>query len=488
MERRLEVAGAAIMLQAHGVRLAYPGGPPCTAALDLTISPGEWVALTGANGTGKSLLALALAGLVRPVEGEVCLDGVPIGPASNGEVGILFQDPESQLVTGEVDREIAFPLENLGWPREEIDRRVEEIKSELAITHLTGRALAALSGGEKSRVALAAALASRPRLLILDEPGVYLDPDNRELLREVLRHRAAEGLGILLVTQLEEEWRAASRRLRLLDSGLVEAMGAEPLGLAATEAPGEDSTPLLDGSGPRLVLAARDLSFRYPDRSLLPAQAVGGGSGFQLLDIELELHAGETVFLQGESGSGKTTLLLLLAGVLDPGRGQVRVYPPAPNGKTGTTFGVLLQSPEDQLVSATVLDDILLGLRESRQGSRDAERRARKAMAEAGLDPERYASLPPGSLSHGQRRRVAWCGIWVLGTGIWLLDEPTAGLDEEGLTVLGLAIAQFTQTGGAVLMATQDPRLDRWPGRRVRLEAGVQQTQNNPLGEIPSDP
>jgi energy-coupling factor transporter ATP-binding protein EcfA2 len=456
------------MLAARGVRLAYPGCPVQPAIIDIQVSPGELVALTGDNGTGKSLLALTLAGLVRPAEGEVTLGGTlfPSPGGGHERVGILFQDPESQLITGEVEREIAFPLENLGWPRAEIDRQVAGVMAQLSIGHLSGRSLAGLSGGEKSRVALAAALAARPRYLILDEPGVYLDPGNRRRLREVLAACAAGGLGILLITQLQEEWQAASRRLRLGGAG-IEAADSDVLA-------GRPAPPRPQGSDEgEVVLAARGISFCYPDGGLAPS---GGGSpprNFSIREADLELHAGETIFLVGESGSGKTTLLLLLAGVLEPTGGEFRVNPGTDPANPDTHFGVLLQSPEDQLVSATVLDDVLLGLREAGLERQDAEDRAFRVLAEAGLDPSEIAGLPPGALSHGQRRRVAWCGIWLLKTGIWLLDEPTAGLDEAGLDVLLDAISEFSRTGGAVLVVTQDPRLDSWPGRRLYLEDGV---------------
>lgn len=456
------------MLEARRIRLGYPGCPPLPATLDFHLAAGELVALTGVNGAGKSLLALTLAGLIGPAAGEISLDGAPFpSPASGHDrVGMLFQDPESQLITGQVEREIAFPLENLGWPREKIDRRLSEVLVQLGIAHLAGRSLAGLSGGEKSRVALAAALAARPRFLILDEPGVYLDPGNRRRLQEVMTTAVADGLGILLITQLPEEWVAASRRLRLGPTGIDEAgIGELPLaGPPASAGPEQRGEP---------VLTARRVSFEYPDSGLVPTDSLASAPVFSLRQIDLELHAGETVFLVGESGSGKTTLLLLLAGVLEPTGGELLVHPGSPGTRPETRFGVLLQSPEDQLVSATVLDDVLLGLREAGIGRREAEDRARRALARAGLDPTEIAPLPPSFLSHGQRRRAAWCGIWVLEAGIWLLDEPTAGLDEEGLRVLQDAIAGFTQTGGAVVMATQDPRLTPWPGRRVALDRTV---------------
>jgi energy-coupling factor transporter ATP-binding protein EcfA2 len=144
--------------------------------------------------------------------------------------------------------------------------------------------------------------------------------------------------------------------------------------------------------------------------------------------------------------------------------------------KTAPPLGVALQSPEDQLVQPTVLEDVALGPRLCGLPAAEAEARARRALKEAGLDAERHAPLPPGALSHGQRRRAAWAGVWALGSAVWLLDEPTAGLDASGIAALSAAVRRFTGRGGAVVLVHQDPRLDVWPGRRLCLSEGGLET------------
>lgn len=428
------------MLEARGLAVGPPGGPSVFEGLDLEVRPGEWTALSGANGGGKSLLCLALAGLLGPRAGSVRADGALLAPHAKerASVGMVFQEPEAQLVAPTLEEEIAFPLENLGWPRAMITERVQRLVEEFDLTALAGRAPSSLSGGEKSRLGLAAALASDPRYLILDEPGVYLDRAARERLRALVRREVERGRGALFVTQLEEEWRAADRRLRLERGRLSVVPEGEPLsvpgGGAAFARPSEAGA----------LLRARGLAFGY-DGAVSPLFA----------EADLELGKGEVVLLTGASGAGKTTLLLLLSGILEPGRGTVELDP-------GSPLGVLLQSPEDQLVSASVAEDVALGARAAGVVS--------TALAEVGLDPSIHASRPPSALSHGERRRAAWAGLLARRSRVWLLDEPSTGLDEAGVSVLQTTLRRFVLNGGAALIASQDPRLEAWGTRRYALE------------------
>ncbi|HEV8480230.1 MAG TPA: ATP-binding cassette domain-containing protein [Candidatus Eisenbacteria bacterium] len=431
------------MLEARGLAVGPPGGPLVLRDLDFALAPGEWVALTGANGGGKSLFCLALAGLLGPRAGSVLADGVALAPHEPGRraVGMVFQEPEGQLVAPTLEEEIAFPLENLGWERAAIRERVRRMVEEFDLAALAGRTPQSLSGGEKSRLGLAAALAGDPRYLVLDEPGVYLDARARERLRALVRREVERGRGAVFVTQLEEEWAAADRRLRL-ERGRLAAATDDPL---ERDAGGLESF----APGPAL-LRARSLGFGYA-----PATPLVCG-------VDLEIGAGEIVLLTGASGAGKTTLLLLLAGVLEPQQGAIELAGSA-------RLGVLLQSPEDQLVSTTVGEDVAMG---SKRSGHERERDVRAALAEVGLDPAAHGARPPTALSHGERRRAAWAGLLAQNAGLWLLDEPSTGLDRAGVSVLETTLRRFASTGGAALVASQDPRLDAWRTRRYAIEDG----------------
>ncbi len=443
------------MLTARRLTAGPAGAAPVLRDLELSLAPGEWVALTGSNGGGKSTLCLALAGLLEPKAGEVALDGIPLrsDDPRRASVGIVFQEPEAQLVAPTLEDELAFPLENLGWERGAIRARVAELVAEFELAGLTGRSPSQLSGGEKSRLGVAAALAGDPRYLILDEPGVYLDAGARSRLRALVRREVDRGRGVLFVTQLEEEWRAADRRLSLED-GVARDAGA---GLATPGAPAA-TWPETGG----MALAARALRFSY------------GGERPLIDGVDLELAQAEAVLLTGASGSGKTTLLLLLCGILSPSGGAIELRP-------GTSLGVLLQSPEDQLVAPTVLEDVALG---ARAGDRGREAMARAALAAVDLGPEDIYLRPPGSLSHGQKRRAAWAGLLAREAELWLLDEPTTGLDGDGILVLRNTLERFVERGGSALIVSQDPRLEAWGIRRYHLSAGRVGAANNPDSSV----
>jgi energy-coupling factor transporter ATP-binding protein EcfA2 len=180
-----------------------------------------------------------------------------------------------------------------------------------------------------------------------------------------------------------------------------------------------------------------------------------------LAGADLALRSGELVLLEGESGSGKTTALQLLSGLIVPDSGSIAVA----GAPRSARFGVLLQSPEDQIVGATVMEDLGIGGAASAADQREALQRV-------GLDPTRVGPALPGSLSHGERRRVAWAGLLLQRARIWILDEPTAGVDEAGVECLRTLIEDHTLGGGAAIVAHQDPRLRDWHGSHRTMAVG----------------
>ncbi len=234
-------------LRVVGVSYRYPGdGRPALDDVSLTVEPGELVLLAGGSGSGKSTLLRAAAGLVPHFHGGTFggrvvtagLDTREHGPAQLAAVaGTLFQDPETQVVMGTVRSELAFPLENLGWAAPAVARGVEEAALALGLGGLLDRSTHELSGGELQRVALAASLAGRPRLLLLDEPTSQLDPVAGDELLGVLRRLNEEwGTAILLAEHRLERCLPAADRVIELAGGRIVADETPRTWLARTRA------------------------------------------------------------------------------------------------------------------------------------------------------------------------------------------------------------------------------------------------------------
>ncbi|MEP7027899.1 MAG: ABC transporter ATP-binding protein [Candidatus Eisenbacteria bacterium] len=446
------------MLVAERLVVAHPGAEMKAGAaagpIDLTLAPGEWVALAGGNGSGKTALVLALAGLAPPRSGQVTLDGVDLadaraGGAARAAIGVVFQEPETQFVTDRVARELAFPLENLGWERGDIEARVRELLAAFDLVALADAPPERLSGGEMQRVALAAAAAPRPRIYLLDEPASYLDPAARASLLTWTRARCRDEGAAVLWTECElEACEFADRVVALAPAAGAYAVGAALRAPAPPRPPDSrpDAAPLWVGRGLRLTR-------RRPGGV---ARVLWGG-------LDLAIAPGERLALVGPNGSGKTALLEALAGWVEPDDGELER--PAPSD-----VAYLLQFPEFQLFAPSALEDVRFGIeRRAARGTPRAELdgRAAAALARTGLDPARHGSTAPEALSLGERRRLALAGVLVTEPIALLLDEPTAGLDAAGARSLLDALAEAGGRGAAIVIATHDARVARQLGART---------------------
>ena len=389
---------------------AYPDGDLALDEVSLALEPGEAVLVLGPSGSGKSSLLRALAGLVPHFHGgrfdgrvEVLgRDTREVKPAElAGGVATLFQDPEDQVVMARVEHEVAFGLENLGVAPQEIAGRVHEALDSIGAGALAPRATYELSSGELQRVCVAAVLALRPQLLLLDEPTSQLDPEGALALVD----RALElGAAVVISEHRAERLLDAVDRVVFMESGrlLLDADPVEARVWLARERPAwvEPAGPPLSTEPGELVVSIEQASFAYGERA-----AVDG--------VDLELRRGEVVALTGPNGSGKTTLAKLASGLIAPASGRVRL-----SGRAA----YLSQDPGRYLTRDRVDAEVALGV-----GGDTA--RARRWLAALGLSG--LEARHPRDLSSGERERLALASVLAVEPDLLVLDEPTRGVDPE---------------------------------------------------------
>ena len=503
------------LVHAAGFSYRYPGADSVALdELDLTIAEGEFVVLAGRSGSGKSTLLRAFCGLVPHYHGgdawgslSVCgLDVRANGPAElGGRVGLVGQDPETQIVSATVRGELELPLELRGEPAAARARAIEEVSLALAIEHLVDRPTDTLSGGELQRVALAAALVLRPALVLLDEPTSQLDPVAGDELIGLLRRLNEEwGMGVVLAEHRLERCLAAADRVLAVDEARVVFDGDSPgfcdwVAEAAPElAPPGVQLFSLAGVRPlpvaakhaRRILAEHRLTPRPPPsaadadvaptrrrqrRTSEPALAardlwVELDSGDGLRDVvrrlDLVVRPRERLALMGRNGAGKSTFLRAAAGLLEPARGSI---------ETPAGCVLLPQSPSDVLIRERV-DEELPG---------DAGARA---LAAVGLDWA--AASDPRDLSGGERERLA-LAIVMAGRegasgrpGLICLDEPTRGMDGSRKRELVRWLTELTEAGSAVIVATHDVEFAARFATRVALIGDGEAIADGPADEI----
>ncbi len=363
------------------------------ADVSFDVEPGQTLLVVGPSGSGKSTLGLAIAGLVpREIpgafEGSVEVDGTetrawePAGLA--GRVGVVFQDPDSQLVMERVEDDVAFGLENRGWPRDRMLARVPEALREAGLDGFERRRSNRLSGGQQQRLALAGVLAAMPGILVLDEPTANLDPDaTARLFRQLSAIRAAGRTTLVLIEHhVELAWPLADLVLALGSDGrpidigpaelVLERSGARMRreGIWLPERRSPERPPAVGRLPEPATLAplieARGVRFSY-DRALDPV----------VRDIELVAAPGERIALVGPNGSGKSTLGRLLVGLLRPDFGELLLgddEPSAlPSAELARRAGYVFQDPELQFLADTVRNEVLVGLRrDEKAGGRGA--------------------------------------------------------------------------------------------------------------------
>lgn len=458
------------------------------ADISLTVAAGERVLIVGASGSGKSMLARVVAGQFDAGQGHRFVGSVSVAgerltfegsdsdpridPAAwAAHVGYVGQRAHAQLsmVCGTVAEEIAFGLANRGIPAEQMRGLVQRTADRVGLNNLLERDPRRLSGGELQRVCIAAAVVDSPGLLVLDEPFKGLDAAGHRDIENLLDELARGGTAILqFEPMLPQDVDPLSRVLVLAEGTIVaDRQGAGDLqaygvGFEGT-APAQESFAASDATEGVPAIQIRDLTFGYGENSVLSI-------------ADLEIRLGEAVAVLGPNGSGKSTLLQQLNGLLRPTTGTVHVYGRDVHGRsTGSlaaTVGYLFQDSDQQLFERTVLREVSYGPRAAGRTAKEARELALRALADVGLSD--LLDAHPHELSFRDRRLLAVASLMATGPGIWVLDEPTVGLDLQGRRVLAQLIRRHVWNGGTLLMATHDRGFaDSVCTRSVRLSAAV---------------
>ncbi len=468
--------------------------------VDLSIQRGEFLAVIGATGAGKTTLCLALNGVVPQffggrffgsveVEGEDTL----VAPTSRLAVyvGEVFEDPESQLVATSVENEIAFVLENLKIPREEIAVRIPEMLAAVRLTGLEKKHPHELSLGQKQRLAIAAALAARPKLLVLDEPTSQLDPQGVQNIFQLLKQfQASYGLTVVLTGHAAEEMAEYADRVALLSGGELKAVGSpqeiytafdllkqnalrppqvaevfariQKQGVRVDTIPvrlddGMDSISELqsrvtilepeiilkdDEIQGEIILETEDLSFQYPD----------GTKALQ--SVNVTAHRGEFIALLGQNGAGKSTLARIFLNLLQPTSGEVRFL-----GKSTRDFavsqlagriGYVAQNPDHQIFTSSVEEEVGFALKNLGYAASDVRLRTEESLAEMGL--AQVSRAHPLSLPKGDRARVVIAAILAMQPEVVIFDEPTTGQDDLGAQAILNVSTKLHRQGKTILV------------------------------------
>ena len=461
-------------------------------AVDFTIRPGERVLLLGASGAGKSTMMAGLAGVLGgdeegEQEGSLTIDGVDAREA-RGRVGLVLQDPDSQIILERLGDDAAFGCENLNVPREEIRQRVRESLDMVGLGGLElDRSTRHLSGGQRQRLALAGVLAMKPGLLLLDEPTANLDPEGvvevHDAVKKVIE---ATGQTMVVVEHHIDVWLDLVDRVIVLGrpdasspTGAVIADGkpdevfaemGDVLAAGGAWVPGRaipDYSPKQEPAHDAPVLSTENLSFGR-------GTALGVG-------INLDFYPGEVTALMGPNGAGKSTLALTLAGLLEPIAGKVLIadnLKPAHAGREPIDWkskellgriGMVFQEPEHQFAANFVRDEVAIGPKSMGQSQDEAYQTADRMLEQMNLT--RFAKANPYTLSGGEKRRLSVASMLAAAPKVLVMDEPTFGQDFSTWNEMVKLIAAIRDQGSCVIMVTHDEALvDALGARRVMFE------------------
>ena len=475
---------------------------------------GELILIAGASGSGKTTLMRCLNGLIPHSYRGGTRKGLvrvfnqdpadqPL-VATSRQIGTVLQNPEKQIVASYVANELAFGLENAGVPRPEMNRRIDEILSQLNLTQLRQRETHSLSGGEKQKVVVGGVLIMEPPILLLDEPLANLDPFSLKEALQLIKELTAAGKTILIVEhRVEDVLKMNPDKVLFLVDGEQRYFG-DAAGFAAMAEPREVKLPA-DLAVQRL---RQDPTFTPPparqirlhtreedDSPLVEFHDVSFWyeAGKQILhDVNLNINQGDIIAILGPNGAGKTTLVKHTIGLLKPKSGHVLVRGKDTNdisvASVAHTLGYVFQSPSHMLFAPTVREELAFGPRNL--GITDEQIAENVAAALAAVDLTDREEDPPLALSFGQQKRVTIASVVAMQSSILMMDEPTAGQDYRHYTEFMDAIlnpaadSPWHETFAAVLFITHDIDLAISYANRVIIVSDGRIAADGPPHEI----
>lgn len=471
---------------------------PALQDISLSIPPGEFVLLCGPSGGGKTTWLRMIKRELRPagqMTGEIRYGGIPLQdlPAHRaaGEIGMVFQHPEHQIVMENALQELVFGMENLGFSSDLMRRRVAETSAYLGLEKILSRRTESLSGGQKQLLNLASVLALRPRLLLLDEPTGHLDPVAAvRFLHTVKRLNEETGMTVIFTEhRLEEAYPLADRVLvmnqgrlcfngspregirwmKAAGPGYQELIPAVPALVLQAERAKGDSLPLTVREGREWLrkrgeihplssahpdglygepISPPRLSLRQVDFGYTPEEAV-------LKQTTFDIFSGECVAIFGGNGSGKSTLLQVMAGLLHPNAGSIRYQGKKRNRRSlrgySRPIGYLPQNPEAYFLHETVEAELLAA---SRHGGEEGRKRREEAISRFSLTA--LLARHPHDLSGGEMQKVALACLLLRDLDILLLDEPTKGVDPSCKSLFSRMMKSWAEQGKTVVLTTHD--------------------------------
>ena len=506
------------VITVENLRYRYPHAKELALdGLDFSVEKGEFIGIIGENGAGKSTLSQALMGLVPQFYkgaygGTVMVDGIEAGrtPVAQlcGHVGLVFQNPFNQLsgAKDNVYEEVAFGMQNLGVPAEEMKNRVEEALKLLDIWQYRDRNPFDLSGGQMQRVAIASVLVMRPDVMILDEPTSQLDPEGSDEVFKAVETLTGSGITILMIEQKIEKLAAYCDRILLLHKGKQIAFDTPQkvfsmpdLNNYGIQAPAftrickAEGVTLADGTYPVTVEEAagvlREKRLGAPacadggeraQRTAGVEAAQAGGSAESagssdeqfciekldfsyladvpvLKNLNMKLDKRPTAII-GQNGAGKTTLVKLLKGLLKPVSGSIYFHGEDISGKTvamlAGNVGYVFQNPDDQIFKYNVMDEILFGPLNIGMDAERAKKEAERALKLTGLTGKEKEN--PYDLELYERKMTAIASVLAMDTDVLILDEPTIAQDWKGRQIIGGIIRSLSERGKLVIAILHD--------------------------------